>query len=322
MRKFITIILLLLFANQLLIGQQDRTYSNYLLNAYYFNPAIAGSTGGSTANLSYRNQWVGFDGAPKSIMANVSGSIKNEGKIGYGVTIMSEKTGVTNNTSFLLTYAQHFKLNDKLKIGLGLQTGYLQHRVKLYSINVADQGDDVFTGNILSENGLDLNAGINLYSENLYLMASIKHLINNDMGFSSYNSRLEKQYNFIGGYKFSFEKQKIDLEPSLLVIAMSNIPIQYSPMVKMTYNKAYWSGVSYTVSESVGLSLGYLLKERLNIGYTYNFAVSKLNNYNSGTHEFTLSYILTHKKPSLEEEDEKLNNSILDDMKRKMKEKK
>jgi hypothetical protein len=56
----------------------------------------------------------------------------------------------------------------------------------------------------------------------------------------------------------------------------------------------------------------------LNISYGYDICVSKIRKYNSGSHEVFLSYAINKKRPTLEEEDDKLNNSILEDMKKKM----
>lgn len=304
-----------------LFGQQQALYTNYFLNDYYFNPAVAGSKEVTVASFSHRNQWVGFEGAPKTIMANISGSIKNKGKIGYGATVISESIGLTSNLSVLLTYAHHVKLNDKLKLGLGIQTGYLQNKVKLYSTKLADVDDDVFAGNVLSENGLDLNVGVHLYSDNYYFMAAVNHVFIDKLSFVSYNQRLAKNYNVIGGYKFAFEEHKLDLEPSIMLQYVSGAPVNFTPVVKTTYDKKYWLALSYNNTKAVGVGVGYMLKERLNLGYAYDLSFSDLNSYHSGSHEISISNILTHKKPSFEEEDAKLNNSIMDEMKKKIKEK-
>ena len=63
------------------------------------------------------------------------------------------------------------------------------------------------------------------------------------------------------------------------------------------------------------------LKERFGIAYGYDYTISKLRNYNSGSHEVMLTFIITKNKPSLEEEDEDLNNSILEEMQKDMEEK-
>jgi type IX secretion system PorP/SprF family membrane protein len=319
MKKNIVNILLVLSCVSL-FGQQQPLFTNYFLNDYYFNPATAGSKDVTIASFSYKNQWLGFEGAPKTMMGNISGSIKNEGKHGYGATVVSDKIGLTSNLSLLLTYAYHIKINDKLKLGLGLQTGYLQNSVKLYDTKLADIDDEVFSGNILTENGIDFNTGFHLYSDKYYFMAAVNHLFIDNLSVA-YNQRLEKNYNVIAGYKFSFEKKKIELEPSLMVQYVKAAPTNVTSAIKTTYDKKYWLGLSYNNSKSVGLGLGYVLKERLNLGYAYNMSLSELNTYHSGSHEISISYILTHKKPSFEEEDAKLNNSIMDEMKKKLEQK-
>ena len=106
-------------------SQQLAGYSNFLMNDYYFNPAVTGSRDVHEANISYRNQWVGFDGAPTLIMGNFMGSYKNESKVGYGASIISERKGITANTTVYANYAYHFKLSETLKLGLGVQPGYM-----------------------------------------------------------------------------------------------------------------------------------------------------------------------------------------------------
>jgi len=320
MRNYILIILFTIGCSSL-FGQQQSLYTNYFLNDYYFNPAIAGSKSVSIASFSYRNQWVGFDGAPKTIMGNISGSYKNEGKMGYGVSVISDNIGLTSNLSILLTYAYHIKLNEKLKLGLGVQTGYIQSRVKLYNTKLADINDVVFNGNVLTENGIDFNWGFNLYSEKYYIMGAINHLFIDNSTIASYNQRLEKNYNVIGGYKFNLEKQKIEIEPSIMVQYVKAAPVNLTTAIKTTYNNAYWLGVSYNNSKNIGIGLGYLMKERLSLGYAYDLSLSDIRSYHSGSHEISISYILTHKKPSYKEEDEKLNNSIMDELKKKLEQK-
>ena len=152
-------------------------------------------------------------------------------------------------------------------------------------------------------------------------MGAVNHLFIDKLSIASYNQRLEKNYNVIGGYKFNFEKQKIEIEPSIMVQYVKGSPTNVTTLLKTTYNKTYWLGISYNNSEKIGIGLGYLMNERLSLGYAYDLSLSGLNSYHSGSHEISISYIITHKKPSFEEEDEKLNNSIMDEMKKKLKQK-
>src|SRR5574343_25332 len=320
MKSLLTIIFIVslcTFAN----AQQQGVYSNFLMNDYYYNPAIAGSKDVHVANLSYRNQWVGFEDAPVNMNANFYGYVRNKGKAGYGASIVSEKSGLVNNTGIYLNYAQHFKLSKKLKLGFGIQPGYIQYRVKLYDAVLADQGDEVLTGSVYSANAIDVNAGFHLYSKKFFLMGSMQHLLTRQIQFTSYNSNLAFHYNAIVGYTFEFPKKKFDLQPSFMIKYTNPIPMQWTGMLKGTFNNKIWAGLIFRSDDALGLSLGIKLKERLNIGYGYDYSVSKIRKYNYGSHEVMLSFVITKKKPTLEEEDDKLNNSIMEDMKQKMEEK-
>lgn len=139
MKTLFNLIVLMLLVNNLQ-AQQQAVYSNFLMNDYYYNPAIAGSKNVHVANINYRNQWVGFEDAPVNMNANFYGSLNNKGKVGYGASIISEKSGLTNTTGIYLNYAQHFKLSKTVKLGFGIQPGFIQYRVRLYDAILADQG--------------------------------------------------------------------------------------------------------------------------------------------------------------------------------------
>lgn len=313
-------ILLLLIVGHTCFGQQQAVFSNFLLNDYYYNPAIAGSKDVHVANFSYRNQWVGFEGAPTTIVGNFYGSLKNKGKVGYGASIISDKTGLVENTGIYINYAQHFKLSKSLKLGIGIRPGYIQYKVKLYDVQIADEGDDLFIGNLLSANSFDVQTGFHLYSDRFFLMGSMQNLLGDQIKFTSYNSNLAKHYNVIGGYNFKLEKKNLEIQPSILLRNTTSIPTQISFMLKGIYQGKYWAGVTYTASNAGGVYLGYELKERLNIGYGFDFPFGGISSYQSGSHEIVVSYVLTKKKPQLDEKDDLLNKSILEEMQEQLQE--
>jgi len=320
MRKIIFISALLITANS--FGQQRGILSNFLLNDYYYNPAIAGSKDVHVANVSYRNQWVGFDDAPGLIMGNYYGSVKNQSKIGYGVSLVSEKQGLMNNTGVYLNYAHHFKLSEKLKFGLGIQPGYVQYRIRLYDAQLADANDEVLTGSVYSANAFDVSTGFNLYHERFYIMGSIHHLLGKQIKFTSYNSNLQFHFNAIAGYRFKFKKKNFTLEPCAMMKFTEPVPVQLTGMLKGTFHDKYWIGLLYKTDDAAGMILGMKLKDRISVSYGYDYTLSNLRNYQNGSHEIVLSFIVTKKKPSIEEEDEELNKSILEQRQKEMDEKK
>ncbi len=88
-------------------GQQLYSNTNYLLNEFDYNPAIAGSKNVQMANVGFRKQWSGFEGAPLTINANFYGSYKSQMKHGYGVSVVADKTGLMQKTGVYLNYAYH-----------------------------------------------------------------------------------------------------------------------------------------------------------------------------------------------------------------------
>lgn len=324
--KKILIIAFIMVLTSPVLAQQRAVYSNFLMNDYYYNPAIAGSKEIHQANITYRNQWVGFDGAPSLLMGNFSGSVKNDGKIGYGVSLISETAGITQNTGIYVNYAHHFKLSNKYKLGLGIQPGYMQYRVKLYDAQLADQGDEVLTGNVYSASALDVSTGFHLYSDKFFLMGSVDHLLSKNIQFTTYNSNLAFHYTGIVGMNFHLnadpkeKKMPIDIQPSALVRYVRPAPLQYSVMLKTTFNKKYWFGLIYRSDDAVGISAGMQISDRFNLAYGYDYTLSGLSSYQAGSHEVMLSFVISRKKPSMAEEDDELNKSILDELKKSMEE--
>lgn len=321
MKKALQILILVLVGSAS-FGQQQYVFTNFMLNDYYYNPAIAGSKDVHVANLAYRNQWTGFEDAPVTFIGNFYGSVKNEGKMGYGATIISDRTGLTQNTGVYLNYAHHFELTDDIKLGFGVQPGYIQYRVRLYDAQLADEGDEILTGNVLSANALDMHSGFHLYSKKYFFMGSIQHLLGEQVQFTTYNSSLSKHWTLIGGYNYMLKNKKVELQPSIMLKGTNPVPLQWTAMMKATYDGKYWAGLFYRSQDAIGISLGYQLRERLTVAYGFDYSIGGIQNYQNGSHELVLSYVLTRKKPSLDEEDEKLNNSIMEEMNKQMDEKK
>jgi type IX secretion system PorP/SprF family membrane protein len=318
LNKYILIAVLACSVNNA-IAQQQAVYTNFLINNYYYNPAIAGSRQVHVANLSYRNQWAGFEGAPVSIMGSFYGSHRNQGKHGYGALIMTDKAGLTQRTGIYANYAYHLKMGNKVKMGLGIQPGYVQYRITLYDVRMADLGDDVLTGNILSQNAIDLNGGFHVYSDKFFVMGSVSQLLGDAVKFTTFNPSLKMHYTAIAGYNIMSKKKKPKktvVQPAIMMKYTSPVPPQFDFMLKAIYNKKIWGGLTFRTNDAASICIGYDLKERYSFGYSFDYSISGINRYQSGTHEIVMSFVLTKNKPTLDQKDEELNNSIMDEMKK------
>ncbi|MBK9191575.1 MAG: type IX secretion system membrane protein PorP/SprF [Crocinitomicaceae bacterium] len=97
-------------------------------------------------------------------------------------------------------------------------------------------------------------------------------------------------------------------------------PAQLSAMFKVTYQKKYWGGLIMRTQDAVGVVAGINLWNRLNIGYAFDYSLGEVRAFNSGSHELMISFITTKNKPSLDQEDEDLNNGIFEENNKKKEE--
>lgn len=314
-KNFITSLFVILFFVS--YGQQQSLFTNVFANPLHYSPAYVGSTNYHEVSFFNRNQWVGFKDAPKNFYLNFHGSFKNKAKHGYGVQLLTEQTGLLSKTGIYLNYGYQIKMNKKWKMGLGVRPGFVQYRVRLYDAVIADAGDPIFTGNTYSGNAFDVNAGFRLYSDKFEFSGTIDHLIGKGLNFNSYNQNLQFHYTFMTSYKFVFKKDW-ELRPGILFRYTKPVPSQISIMAQLTYKDKFFGGLNFRTKDAMGIFVGVRLKSRLAITYGYDYSYTKLRKYSAGSHEIGISFIITKNRPSLEEEDDKLNNSILEDIQKEI----
>lgn len=314
-KHFITGLFVVLFFVS--FGQQQSIFTNILANPLHYSPAYVGSTNYHEVSFFNRSQWVGFKDAPRNFYLNFHGSFKNRAKHGYGVQILSEQTGLLSRTGIYLNYGYQIKMSKKWKIGLGVRPGFVQYRIRLYDAVVADAGDPIFTGNTYSGNAFDVNAGFRLYSDKFEFSGGIDHLIGKDFNLSSYNQNLQFHYTLMTSYKFQFKKNW-ELRPAILFRYTKPVPSQLSILAQLSYKDKFFGGLNFRTKDAIGIFLGIRLKNRLSITYGYDYSYTKIRKYSAGSHEVGISFIITKNRPSLEEEDDKLNNSILEDIQKEI----
>ena len=82
-------------------AQQLQTSSMYDLQGIYHNPSMAGTQATNMVGVSYRTQWSGISGSPKT--ATVFGSFgMPQHNIGIGGYIYRDETGPTSRTGVAL----------------------------------------------------------------------------------------------------------------------------------------------------------------------------------------------------------------------------
>jgi len=94
MKKIIIIILLL--TGSAAFAQQDPLFTQYMYNKLDLNPAYAGSQDLFAADMLTRIQWVGIQGAPRTISLTAHTPLNNP-HIGLGFDAVLDELGPTVN---------------------------------------------------------------------------------------------------------------------------------------------------------------------------------------------------------------------------------
>ena len=72
----------------------------YLLNGLAINPAYAGSQEALNVGLYARNQWIGFEGAPKTFTFTLHTPMRDK-RVGLGMIVLNDKIGSRSETGFI-----------------------------------------------------------------------------------------------------------------------------------------------------------------------------------------------------------------------------
>jgi type IX secretion system PorP/SprF family membrane protein len=315
------------------VAQQQGLFTNITLHPYLYNPAYAGTKEGLEFNAGYRNQWAGFDGAPKTIVASGYGTYKKHPNMASGVLVVNDKSGLLQRTAFYGSYSYHVKLSKRAVLGLGVSAGGVQYNVKIYSANPYDADDDFLKNNILNANAFDANAGIYLHTQKFFLGLSSMQMVNSNIHWPSTIGKLTAHYYLFTGYNITLDKKKKEwvLQPSVLARFNTPTPFQMEGNLKLLYKQAVWLGGCFRYNTnlqspaSACAMIGATIKKQLTFGYSYDYALSSLQQYSSGTHELILTYTIPSKKKADsdkpksadEEEFNNIDNSIKTNIKNK-----
>ncbi len=286
----IVVVLMVLFSTAR--AQQLPLYSQYMMNRFLINPAVAGTEDHFMVATNNRYQWAGITDAPRTHILSVHGPHSTK-PVGFGGAIFSDVTGPTSRTGAYFTYAYHFNITDKSKLSLGLSGGLLQFKVDGTQITLKEAGDFAITNAVQSALIPDFGFGAYYYTDKSYVGISVPQFIQNKIEFFNTStqslSRLTSHYFINAGHRFQVS-QDIEVEPSVLLKwAYPTIP-QIDFGAKVIYQEFLWAGVAFRTQDAFSFMLGYKTKnDKLLFGYSYDQPLTNISKYSFGTHEIMVS---------------------------------
>ena len=289
------------------LAQQQPLYSQYTLDKYLYNPAIAGADGYTTVNLLARQEEEGFTDPPTTFVLSGQTRIledsyiskllnikKNDkkasraGRVGIGGCIFSDRNGAISKTGVQLTYAYHITFSNKGQLSMGLSLSAYQFKLNDANAVILDPTDPLLNSTKRTFFIPDANAGVFYLTDSYYAGFSAANLMGSviKIGKDSYQDyRSPRNYYFLAGYKW-YPFDKIKIEPSMMMQTMQrDVVVDFNTTA--TYDGNYWLGFSYRTNKTVIVTAGVTVKN-IFLGYSYDATLSTIRNYTSGAHEFIL----------------------------------
>ena len=280
------------------IAQQDPQFSMNMFSHMGVNPGYAGSQGMLNATIINRQQWMGFEGNPKTTLLTAHTHVKPFGiNSGVGLSILDDRLGFEQNMAITLNYAYRMSLGPG-NLGIGLSGGLLNKTLKgEWKIPDSDfhsppgQDPAIPAG---EEVGLAFDLGFGLFfnTDDLYAGLSATHLLEPtiDYGLSA-KTDMKRHYYLTAGYNYNLPNPILEIQPSFMA-KYDGASFQVDVNAMLIYNKKFWGGVSYRLGDAIVIMAGAELANGMRVGVAYDFTTSAIAAYSNGSVEFMISYSL------------------------------
>ncbi|MBE0390433.1 type IX secretion system PorP/SprF family membrane protein [Flavobacterium sp. 7E] len=271
-------------------AQQDAQYTQYMYNTVNINPAYAGSRGVLSIFALHRTQWVGLDGAPTTNAVSLNTPL-NSSRLGLGVSIVNDKIGPTHENTISADLAYTIPTSETWKLSFGLKATGNLFDLDVSRLNPVDSDPNL--QNYSNKFTPNIGAGLYWHSSKAYLGLSVPNFIEtnryDDNEIAIYKEKIN--YYLIAGYVFDLN-YNLKFKPAILTKVVEGAPLQIDLSTNFMYNDKFTLGLAYRWSASVSAMAGFQVSNGLYIGYGYDLETTKLENYNSGSHEIFLRFEL------------------------------
>ncbi|MCB8994797.1 MAG: type IX secretion system membrane protein PorP/SprF [Bacteroidales bacterium] len=307
MRNGLFIFFLFILCTQQIDAQQVPLYSQYTMNGFLLNPAVAGSEGYTAINLTAREQWLGLKDAPKThALSGQTRLLKNSyiskkssvrkspmmgsrsGKVGLGAYVFNDQNGPIDRTGLQLSYAYHIRMR-KSQLSFGISGVAYQFSVDQSKIRF--EYEDEFWQNAKKSIFIpDANIGVYFSNPKMFAGLSMSQLFQSalklgEKGYAEY--KMKRYYHLIGGYDININDY-FSIEPSILIKSTGSFVWQADFNTKFIFNEEYWAGLSYRTGGAL-IFMGGVRVDKFFFGYAFDYTLSSIMKHSYGSHEFMVA---------------------------------
>ena len=276
MKKIHNILALaLLLTSSAMMAQQETGYSFYRQHMNLVNPAYAGMDSVTVATSTLRKQWTGIADAPETQALSFGTTLGK--KLGFGMTVISDKTFIEKQTYVSLDFSYKLKMSETADVYFGIKAGGNSYNVNTSGLETYNVQSDPALASISTFNP---NVGVGaVYKEgSMYVSLSIPRLLNtkratNDAGYASVATDSPHIY-LSGGYDIPLdgELSTFVLKPSAMLRYVAGAPVSLDITTMLQIDKTFELGGMYRTDKAYAAMATVLISNRLLFGFAYEMS--------------------------------------------------
>ncbi|MCJ8166671.1 PorP/SprF family type IX secretion system membrane protein [Pontibacter sp. E15-1] len=298
-------------------AQNRKHVANFSLFQQYFNPSLTGYEG-SMLKTYYRNQWTGYEDAPKTIFASAeldladirewksSNRLKTAdqeaysrqagGAHAFGLAVLRDEFGPFSETQVQLSYGARVRLSEKLALRWGAAATYSANRLNGNQLTVDQETDPMYQDHVGSRakaSKADVNLGLTLTSDNFYVGYAMQDVLAGK-GITGGDDYLDgtytRQHVAQAGYRTALTEQ-FGLVTNAVYRYDKYLDETVEAQLKGVFANTFWASAGYRKDLAYTFGAGARLGQ-LKVGYVYEMQVQDAKSISQSANEVTLTYNL------------------------------
>lgn len=314
MKNWLMIILCL--SAHALFAQMPKHIGNFPLFQQYYNPALT-AYDYSAMKIFYRNQFTGFEDAPRSIF--LSGELdpsdlhlltsknrhvtelnyhRHRQRAGYhamGMSLWYHSFGAFTETQINLNYSARVSLTKTLSLRAGGVVSYSGNRLDMDRLSFEQADDPVYSKasqGFYNARRVDINVGVALTHEQFYIGYALQDVVREGLYFGDdfLLGTVSRKHILQGGIR-----KPVSEEVSLIANGLFSYDkfqrASFDVQAKSVFLKTFWTGVGYRQRSAYTVTAGFIMR-KINLSYLLEIPAGRASTLPYLTHEVVLSFDL------------------------------
>ena len=264
-------------------AQTDLLFSLHGMNQKVFNPAAMDDNGRINLKMMARQQWIGFPDAP-AVQFLSADMFMDEQPMGLKLSFLNQTAGKEITQQLSLAYVYQVRLSNEIELRFGLGAGFYQRKI-LFSELIFEEGNEPLIKPDESVFKPDFSFGAELYWNAFTFGVAANHITTPNRKATIFKIPLHNHLYLTHQLTLN-EQSRLLTEISWHQQGSIN-RMQLGAVIEAGILEA---GLAYRHLDALIIRAGISLSESIKLRYAYDLGISKIANYNSGTHEISLQF--------------------------------